>query len=55
MLHEGDSSEEREEEEEKKEENEEVPPRPLPELFPLPEDAGTLPDFRETPGIYRTL
>ncbi|PKU86299.1 Ultraviolet-B receptor UVR8 [Dendrobium catenatum] len=54
ILHKGDSSEEREEEE-KKEEKEEAPPRPPPELFPSPEDAGTLPDFRETPGIRRTL
>ncbi|PKU73116.1 hypothetical protein MA16_Dca016183 [Dendrobium catenatum] len=52
ILHKGDSSEEREEEEEEKEE---APPRPPPELFPPHEDAETLPDFRETPGICRTL
>ncbi|PKU88062.1 Serine carboxypeptidase-like 50 [Dendrobium catenatum] len=50
----GNSNEEREEEE-KKEEKEEAPPRSPPELFLLPEDARTLPNFRETPGICRTL
>ncbi|KAI0496904.1 hypothetical protein KFK09_023230 [Dendrobium nobile] len=54
ILHKGDSSEEREEEE-KKEEKEEAPLRPPSELFPPPEDVGTLSNFRETPGICRTL
>ncbi|PKU76121.1 hypothetical protein MA16_Dca019211 [Dendrobium catenatum] len=31
------------------------PPRPPPKLFLPPEDAGTLPDFRETPGIHRNF